>query len=105
MIPWFILTLLLLGQTVPGLPAQTSVGPSSEAVLQEGNFTLTVTVLDDTRGSGVAGAEVLMKLRRGFIFLGRQKKDLLLVTNPKGRAQIKGLPKGKVDPFFDVREK
>jgi len=100
MIPWFLVVLFLFWLPDSSPQAQPAANPSSEAVLTEGNFTLTVTILDDTRGTGVAGAEVVMKLRRGFIFLGRQKKDLLLATDKNGRTQVRGLPKGKLELFI-----
>jgi hypothetical protein len=88
----FLLALMLQG----GQDSDTGAKASS-VQLSEGYFQLTVTVEDSSLGSGAAGVDVAMKLSRGFLFLGRKKTDLNLVTDKNGRVVIQGLPRGKVE--------
>jgi hypothetical protein len=87
-----LLTLFMQSGQADNAGAKTSL-----VQLAEGHYQLTVTVEDSSLGSGVAGLDVAMKLRRGFLILGRKKTDLGLVTDKDGRAVIQGLPKGKVE--------
>jgi hypothetical protein len=69
----------------------------SSVQLAEGHYQLTVLIEDSSLGRGVAGLDVTMQLKRGFLLLGRKKTDLDLSTDTNGRVVIQGLPKGKVE--------
>ncbi len=100
MVPRLFLALLLLGMGNACAAAQPGSAPVSEMDLGAGHYELTITVLDETRGTGQAGVEVMLKLRRGIFLLGRQKQDLQFSTNKQGQVLVKGLPKGKVDLYL-----
>lgn len=72
--------------------------------MTEGHYQLSVIIEDTTRGRGVPDIDVTLKLRRGFLFLGRKKMDLTLKTNPAGRVVIHGLPAGKVELLLHVEK-
>ena len=100
MFSFLVLTVLTLSQ---GGAASDSTSPSV-AHLTEGHYQLSVTIEDTTRGRGVQGIGVTIKLRRGFLFLGRKKKDIDLKTDKSGQVVVHGLPSGNVELLLHVEK-
>jgi hypothetical protein len=92
-----VLWCMMLSMLLHSSQAAMTASKPAVAQLKEGHYQLTVLVEDSTLGRGVAGIDVIMKMRRGFFMLGSKKTYLELSTGKDGRATIQGLPKGKVE--------
>jgi hypothetical protein len=97
---WCVLLTIFLQSS----QAEITGNKLSSVQLAEGHYQLTVLIEDSSLGRGVAGLDVTMQLKRGFLLLGRKRTDLDLSTDKNGRVVVQGLPKGKVELFIYAKK-